>query len=384
MPPRYVLMTGAKDNAGDFLIRRRTEELLRTWRPDREIVHYEAWKPLAEERLKVVNESSALILAGGPALQYGMHPVVYPLVSDLNRIAVPIVLMGVGWKSIEGSWAATARYPLSAPTLALLKRSQESPCPSSVRDYHTRMVLLNCGFRNVLVTGCPALYAPVAERLPAPRSSAIREISFSLGVSFVTNAGMEVSMKKTIERLVHAFPGARVRAVFHHSLQPRSHLHSGREYNAFLDRHLQFANWLTRAGIEHLDVSGEADRMLAHYRECDLHVGFRVHAHLLMSSWSRPSMLLTEDGRGKAMTDVIGGLSVDGYTFRPREGLAVRLLDRLGLRRHQYLQPDPSLPRTVVENLRYEIDEGFPRLSQVEGAIDRHFECMKRFIAQLP
>ena len=46
-PNRYVLLTGSRNNAGDFLIKHRAMALLRALRPDRELIDRNAWEPIA-------------------------------------------------------------------------------------------------------------------------------------------------------------------------------------------------------------------------------------------------------------------------------------------------------------------------------------------------
>lgn len=384
MADHYVVLTSARNNAGDHLIKNRVTRLLAEYRPDREIIHYDAWKPLNAQQLEAVNGGRAVILAGGPALQFRMYPAVYPLVEDLDAIRVPAILMGVGWKSLEGSWAASHDYPLTEPTLKLLRKVDASGHRSGVRDYHTLNVLLHHGFKNVLVTGCPALYAPQKKPVNLPQASDIRQVSFSLGVQFVTDSAMEQVMKEALLRVGDAFRGRRLCAVFHHSLSPDLPSGAGRDLERFVTKHQEIASWIGRQGIEVVDLAGSVQRMLAHYEECDLHVGYRVHAHILMSSWSKPSVLISEDGRAKALKDVLGGLILDGYSYQRRpSSIRSRLLGRLGLGAPAYLA-NADLPGDLTSSLHYELKEGYPRMSPPHGAIEVHWQQMKKFLVELP
>ncbi len=44
MKEQYVVLTGSKNNAGDYLIKYRAKKLFKEFRPDREIVDYNAWE----------------------------------------------------------------------------------------------------------------------------------------------------------------------------------------------------------------------------------------------------------------------------------------------------------------------------------------------------
>ena len=81
----YTVITGAKDNAGDFLIKKATQ-LLSKLRPDRDIVHFNSWDLLENEKLSIVNNSKAVLLAGGPSIQTTMYPEIYKLSSSIDQI----------------------------------------------------------------------------------------------------------------------------------------------------------------------------------------------------------------------------------------------------------------------------------------------------------
>jgi len=87
---QYVLLAGSKINAGDFLINHRAKELLTYLRPDRNLIELDAWLPISDEQLEEINKSKALILIGGPSVQYDMYPGVYPL-----RISMYLLLCWV-------------------------------------------------------------------------------------------------------------------------------------------------------------------------------------------------------------------------------------------------------------------------------------------------
>lgn len=219
MKPYYILLTGSKNNAGDFLIKHRAKALFIHERPDRDVVDFNAWEPLDQKKLEQVNKASALILMGGPSLRYEMYPGIYRLTENLADIKVPVTLMGVGWKSASGRWQDTYRYPFSAGSMQLLERAERSGLPVSVRDYHSLNSLRFNGVRNVIMTGCPAYYdLEMLGRTPKmPRK--IYRVGFSLGVSFVQSVQMESQMKQQILACREYFSDAELEVLFHHSLE---------------------------------------------------------------------------------------------------------------------------------------------------------------------
>src|SRR6056300_1154657 len=107
MKDQYVILTGSKNNAGDYLIKYRAKQLFSEFRSDRKIIDINGWEDLSNSNLNIINDSKALILMGGPALVEDMVPRVYGLANVLDKIKVPIIMMGIGWKSTEGNWQNT-------------------------------------------------------------------------------------------------------------------------------------------------------------------------------------------------------------------------------------------------------------------------------------
>jgi hypothetical protein len=365
----YVLLTGSKNNAGDFLIKYRAKQLLSHFRSDREFVDLDRWQPFGNKELELVNNSKALILTGGPSLQFSMRPKVYPMVDNLNDIKVPIILMGIGYKDQNGTWENTSKYALSEETLELLKRIENSGYASGVRDYHTLNVLLNKGFKNFIMSGCPALYdiglidAPIADKVE------INKVAFSLGVSYLDNNALFDSMTAVIASLKEYFREKDFIVIFHHKIN-RDHPTQER-----------MIKWLEFMNISYQDISGSEDGLIKVYSGSDIHIGYRVHAHIFMSGISRPSILLNEDGRGKALSSFIGGIDLDCYKL-PESTPMNKLLMKFNLK--DKMVPVSNLEKDLVQNLNYEITGDYPRIRMVRNNIRHYFNIMRKFIEQLP
>ena len=377
----FVFLTGSKNNAGDFLIKHRAKELVRSLRPDREIIDVDAWKKIDEDTLKIINDSKTLVLMGGPALQKNMVPDVYPLVDDLRKIGVPICMMGVGWKSINGDWSDTQKYPLSRRTIELLQRINEDGLYSSVRDYHTFNVLKRNSLDNVIMTGCPATYVQNSFGHPLPTDLNVKTVGFSLGVSFLDSLKMKRQMQKVILSLKDYF-GAECsfEVAFHHSTTANfMQTHNARSKHHL--GHLQFIKWLKDNDIKHVDISGSAEALINYYSNCDIHIGYRVHAHIFMNSISKHSILIAEDGRGKALRNVFGGVVVDAFQH-VKSGYISKLLRKLNV--SSGFKVDPSVHHEVMRILEYEQKFSFHEMAAARSKIDHNFKAMKYFIEQLP
>jgi hypothetical protein len=364
----FVTLTGSKSNAGDHLIRHRAHALLRWQRPDREIADIDGWRPLGDAELEKVNGAKALILCGGPALQRRMVPKIYNLPA-LDRIKVPIVSLGIGWKSKNGAWRDTAGYPFDPRSAELLERMDRSGCGSSVRDYHSLVMLERRGLTHFINTGCPALYEREtldAAAAPAPLREP-RSIGFSLGVAHRESRSMAAQSRALLLALRARYPGARLTVAFHHP-------------PADWPGDARFARWLDGEGVRYEDISGSHERLMSFYRECDLHVGYRVHAHLYRTSLNRASVLITEDGRGRAQQAMLGGTVLDGYDSASR-GWATSLGRRAGL----------ADPFRATADLDAQLLALLGHLAWFQGAreaawdcVRRHFVLMRAFLGALP
>jgi hypothetical protein len=380
--PYYVALTGSKNNAGDYLIKHRASQLFAALRPDRDVVHMDGWKPLDDAALEVVNGAAALVLAGGPALQAHMHPRVYALRPRLDDIRAPIVAMGIGWMSPRGDWRDTRDYPLAPATLALLRRIADAGVTSSVRDFHTLNVLALRGFGNWLMTGCPAYYDLDALARPIPSPDPVGKLVFSPGVTFVRSARMAAQQRDIVLRLRDAAGARPFEVAFHHSLDPKRFLDAYPGKRRHFERHLELAAWLRGQGIACMDISGSAERMVEYYDGAVLHVGYRVHAHIFMASRSRPSVLLAEDGRGKATRQVVGGMVVDAF-----DSLRTRGLRRWLARWLAFDDPyaaNPAAADEVAAMLAYEAASGGHHVGATRALVERNYGVMHRFVAQLP
>lgn len=388
--PYYVLLTGGKNNAGDFLIKYRATQLFRKLRADRDLVDVDAWKDRDDQVLATFNGAQAVILMGGPALVPDMYERVYKVLGNIEDIKVPIVTMAVGWREFPGEWPQTHSYKFSDASLKLLKRIETSGYQSSVRDYHTLNVLLHNGFHSFVMTGCAALNDLDFIGKPYPEKPIVNKVAFSLGVAFTRKVEHEESFKKLTVGLRDKYKNKQFDVAFHHSLnedkfhEAYKRRSKGRP-SQFFERHVEFSQWLRQEGISFTDISGSAESLINYYNQVDLHVGYRVHAHIYMCSVNKLSMLISEDGRGKAQRDVLNGLVLDSEFLRAidiRHSRLVKSLMKLKLVKKAFV--NRFIAEDVLANLGYEEATDFDRIKRSRMMIDSLHVKMRCFINQLP
>jgi len=381
MKDQYVILTGSKNNAGDYLIKFRAKQLFAELRPDREIIDINGWETLSPSNLAIINESKALILMGGPALVEDMVPRVYGLADVIDKIKVPVVMMGTGWKSQKGNWEDTYAYKLNNETAELVKKVNDSGYLSSVRDYHTLNALRFNECENVLMTGCPAYYDQKhinTEFIPKP----VNKVAFSSGVSFIESPSMFKLMKESVLACCKMFSDKEFEVVFHHSLDREKFSNAYKSASNHVQKHNEFADWLESKNIKYKDISGSAENLMNYYSEVDLHIGYRVHAHIFMNSIAKKSILISEDGRAKGVKGAISGVVLDGY-FDFKNGFISKVLNRL-LPVYDRFTPNTYLTKELLEEIKYEERIEFSRFKNSRGRIDSNYRIMSQFLKQLP
>ena len=381
MKNQYVILTGSKNNAGDYLIKYRAKQLFSDLKPNRKIIDINGWEYLNAKKLALINQSKALILMGGPALIENMVPKVYALTNDLEDIKVPIIMMGIGWKSQKGNWKNTYSYPLNQKTISLLNKIDKSGYQSSVRDYHTLNAIRFNGFNNFLMTGCPAYYNIdfINKKL---QFKEINKVAFSLGVAFVESSSMEKLMKENILACKKKFKDKEFEVVFHHSLDREKFKNIYKSSSNHVNKHSNFSDWLEKNDIKSIDVSGSAENLINYYTNIDLHIGYRVHAHIFMNSIAKKSILISEDGRAKVVKGAIGGIVLDGYLDFKKSFLS-RVLNKL-LPFYDRFKENSNLTKELISEIDYEAKIDFIRLTNSRKQIDNNYIIMQKFLKQLP
>lgn len=303
---KFSVLSGAYLNAGDFLIVDRSIKLLKNVYPECEIKTYERRLSL-EENLEEINKSDALIFAGGPAYMTNIYPQNIPLVDDLNKIKVKMFTMGLGWYGANVSNKYIYNdYKFNETTVKLLERLSKDGKNLSCRDWYSTRVLKANGFENSLMTGCPAWYdlnyinsAEIRDGVNIP----FKKICIS-DPAKLQNAGNAIEL---VKYLMNKFKDAEIIFVFHR--RDSKKVESSAKIESVYDKIKQE---LDKLKVKVVDISSSADAFSV-YDNCDLHIGFRVHAHIYNLSHRNISILIEEDGRGAGVNQALGFNSIKAY-----------------------------------------------------------------------
>ncbi len=290
----YVLLHGAKKNVGDFLIFERARELIKTYRNSDDFLELPRWESLRNQ-LDIINQAEAVIWCGGPGYTSDFYPNILPLVDKLSTIKVPIVPMGLGW-GVGERCKDVQTFSFSKESVEALQFIHAQIPYSSVRDVLTEQVVNNADIRNVVTTGCAAWYylPKVADDFVPPAN--IRRII----VTTPANMSLFQETGRVMKLISELFPKAERYLVFHRGIWPD-------QYTSVrtLPPNLYLSSVGYRYGFKIIDASYSTDK-IEFYKDCDLHIGYRVHAHINFLSLRKPSILFQEDARGEGQSQTLG------------------------------------------------------------------------------
>lgn len=371
---KIALLSGADKNAGDYLIVHRSRQLLLHLIDNCELVEFPRNKPL-DSQIDKINDCQVIVFAGGPGYVSDMYPGRFPLVKNLTAIKPPMFALGMGCFTPS---ADIKGISFSGDTRLLLDRIESDGFCFGCRDRLSQQVLNANGYSSAVLTGCPAWYdlskVGTDHLLTQPQASQVRSIAIS-DPALLRNSE---APKQLICELRKVFPHADFKLVFHR----------GWFQDEFTSRDLaraqmQLVNWATDNKVEAIDIS-YSHKGFSVYDECDLHVGYRVHAHLYNVSQRKPSFLIEEDGRGFGANDALGctnHVSLDRPTFMHR---ALSAVFRKAGSTFSIASKDlkGSVVR-MVDHVVKEIESGYPEANKACMVASRSFLDMQAHVLQL-
>ncbi len=292
-----VAICGAYRNAGDHLIGDRGRALLRSY-VDPEIITIDR-RSIEPGHYDVFNRARAVVLCGGPAYQRAIYPGIYPI--ERERVTPAIVPYGLGWKGPAKGSPDTFRFKPDA--VDFIRAIHGRIEVSSARDPLTVEVLARQGVSNVLMTGCPAWYDLSTFENPYAFKDEVRTLVLSMPPA------LQPGTFDLMVWLGRRFPKARRVLSFHHGLLP-SNTPKGREVAR---QFVRFSASAMMRGWRVAGLAGSLSKLETLYGSADLHVGYRVHAHLFCLSRRISSILICEDSRGVGQAKAFGSpvLTVD-------------------------------------------------------------------------
>jgi len=373
----YIMLSGAKKNIGDFLITERCSKLLKKHRSEHELLQLPHWKSL-ENHIDIINESSGIIINGGPGFQSNFYPGIYKLMPNLEDIQVPIIPLGLGWKGFPGDYLTLKNYKFSQKSLEALNSISNQVEYISCRDYLTKEALKRNGINNVLMTGCPVWYDLDSIGKAIKRPKEVKKLVF-------TPAQYHIYRDQTVKvlhLLRNLFPDSELYCSFHRGIKADEFTPIADERNNMIIK-----KEADKLGYNVVDTSYDLDK-IKFYDDCELHVGYRVHGHIYFLSKRKPSILLHEDGRGRGASESLNVMGIDAFERTSLGSIADKLnIPNIsaGLKKiFGVVTPSDAAVEVLEYYLLEELENDFARFSGVGRVIDSHYEVMTKFLKSLP
>lgn len=351
---KIALMSGAYVNAGDFLIEQRCKDLLEAFIDDADVRILKRNLPY-DGRIDELNQYDLIVFGGGPGYQKNLYPDKMPFVSDLDKIITPVVIMGWGWKGKAISPKAIYRSSLSDPMKKFIECAERSGC-LGCRDWYTLRFLKNQGFQNLMMTGCPVWYdLKSITDLHVKHNNKKRFENIHISdASFRRN---KQALKMLIFYLRTKYPEAKIKLIFHRGISKDDHL-------------ILNSDFIEQYQLEYTDISGGSEGFSI-YDNCDLHIGFRVHAHIYNLSKGNISILLNEDARGIGVNDALGIMNI------ALDSSKICIFDKVMGSRSRYLY------KILDDYFQYIYDTNFLQYENACRSIQYYYRKMKLFVENL-
>lgn len=356
---KILYMSGAVVNAGDFLIEKRAKALLNKFIPNIELTTEIRVKKDYSDRIDYLNSFDAIIFPGGPLYQLGIYPNAIPFVHDLSSIKKPVFFIGGGLKSnIYGPI-------MSEQTRDFFSLGTKSGVPLGCRDILTYRFLKQQGFRDVLMTGCPAWYSldhvektDVNVQTKGKRKICVSEPAKTSNISLLV---------KLLYALRNKYKNDEILLVIH------------RENKKALE--VLLPQLKKELGISIVYISG-SDKGFKIYDDCDIHIGFRVHAHIYNLSIRNISFLINEDIRGRGVNLTLGLENIE--------------IEKPIIRELSYFSDRLKISRCINESLSFDYviyhlldcieeseSQGFYKYSEAYKKMKEFFGVMQSHITQI-
>jgi len=369
---QYIILGGALKNVGDFLIAKRTRELLEFHKPGAQFLELNRYEDLSG-KLELVNQSNAVILAGGPGYLPNMYPKTFRLTPNLDDIKAPLIALGMGWYGTVGDDLDVNTYRFSSGARKLLQRLSRDFAYLGTRDYLTEKVLQRHGVQNTLMTGCPAWYDVNYVQKPYELDSTVKSVAFSTPAAY---RYQEQSLL-VMDLIKKHYPDAKLYCTFHRGIDSDRYTKKSRS-NFF--NHM--ADYAKRLGFECIDLAYDAANM-GIYDRCDLHIGYRVHAHIYCLSHFRKTILLEEDGRGRGANEALGTVSLrcNKRIITPNESLLTGVFHKLA---NKLITADNSVVAALDQYIGQLKAKQYTQMKPAFDTIKEKYKSMEQFIAKIP
>ncbi|MEK5443666.1 polysaccharide pyruvyl transferase family protein [Fredinandcohnia sp. FSL W7-1320] len=281
------------------------------------------------------------------------------------KMGIPIYAIGAGWSTYPGTIKQSTHLKLDEEEKRHLiqyfgaTNEANNAGLISCRDITTENLLRNNGINCYGTTGDCALfdYDLIGTKPVLPKK--IKKVAISMP-HIKSHWQMAYSLALKIKREF----SCEVYLTFH-------------GYRGRFEKLIN-PSW-NRELVNIVDLSGGAEK-LAFYDEIDIHIGFRLHAHIWFLRTRKPSLLIAEDGRGYGHLATVNGL---GYSAASK--MAIQQADQMITVDHEMVKEmrktNPSY--RAIKMFKEEIKNGYPITKNTLTAVDNLWTTKFRPLLEL-
>ncbi len=384
----YLFLTGdtRSGNVGDKLITRRAIELFTKVKGNKRILKIDRRETIDPENLK---NFKAILLTGGPALQHNMIPEIYPSlnIDEVIKNNIPVILFGIGHNDYRRDLCNTVSF--NEETRMFLNFIKNQGFYHGVRDIVSYRTLKKIFDEKLLLTGCPAMYSEEVVEISKSSTYDIPLRHNGDYLLFSTPNRMFFNrffMDYIKELLLHLREIDNIVVIFHH---PTSELfltiYGETENNiTYLRNASRFKKFLNNHGLKWIDTENSLEKMILWYNNSKMHIGFRLHGHILSLSLLKPSILIVEDGRSFAVSKSFNFLALspfkDKYTYFPEK--LIRYL--LWYQSNRKICNPSKLAEVIRDFIRHEKKAGYILTRSQILTIAKTYPLMEKLINEIP
>lgn len=307
------------------------------------------WRAEMWESVKDVVLSASHVFFACLAIRPEMHRVEYPYLKDVIESGIPFSVIAAG-TALNVSSISDIYNSFSSETRALLNRVNEKAVVATTRGYLSQEACHRLGLNKFVFAGDIAFYDSSKEVREFQPGRKIEKIV----ISDPHRSGQYLkSFGALYDGIVDVFPHADV-VVAQHGIN--------HDVNAFCESRSIKTEKIYETPDSGLDV----------YDDADLHVGFRVHAHVSALSRRVYSYLLEQDGRGCDYGLTINRkISVPNYPVQ-RPSLGLRSIAKMVVRREMPTQAFVPIgpAQQLIAMIRADKELGFQKFNGLEEQLE--------------
>ena len=251
---------------------------------------------------------------------------------------------------------------------------------------YTHSIIQNNGIKNISLNGCPAWYDLdyIGSSIRKPKK--IDKILFTTPANLIHFK----QAHKIIEKLRQSFPTSKILVAFHSGIKASLRDKFGK-FRSNLN--LDLEKCAKNLHCDTLDASKDID-VLKSYNSIDMHIGYRVHAHIYFLSQRKPSFLISEDSRGSGVLETLGGVGFPAWSKFAIIFSSNKVFRYIWILFQRFFGPnswlcqlkvDRNVPKKSISAINNELLSNFASYYNIPNKIDNNLKKkMKIFIDNLP